>query len=91
MVPIALSGTETGRTLARRDLGILVDAATPESLLAALPLTEEGYAAERARVTARPRSFWVCGPRECTALVARLAALPGEARPKRRAVMEAAG
>ncbi len=91
VVPIALSATETGRTLARRDIGIRVDAATPEALLAALPLNEEGYAAERARVTARPRSFWVCGPSECTALVARLAALPGEAPPKGRAMMEAAG
>lgn len=91
VVPIALSATETGRTLARRDIGIRLDAATPEALLAALPLDDEGYAAERARVTARPRSFWVCGPRECAALVERLVALPGEVRPKGRAMMEAAG
>lgn len=91
VVPIALSATETGRTLARRDIGIRLDEATPEALLSALPLDVEGYAAERARVTARPRSFWVCGERECTALVERLAALPGEVRPKGRQMMEAAG
>ncbi len=88
-VPIALRGTETGRFLGSRHMGLLLDEASPASLVHHLGrVSPETYAAARARIVAEERGTWVCDERDCRALVGRLKAL----RPSTAAVsvMEAA-
>jgi succinoglycan biosynthesis protein ExoL len=76
-VPIAMRHTETGRFLAERNMGLLLDQATPAALADALqPVDEAAYAGLRNRVLAEDRATWVCGPGECRAFVERLAMLP---------------
>jgi succinoglycan biosynthesis protein ExoL len=73
-VPIAMSGTETGRFLAERRLGLLVD--DVGSLDEALgSVTPQSWTAARAKVLAEERSTWVADFGECRALVERLKAL----------------
>lgn len=75
-VPIALATTETGRFVARRDIGVLLDRATPDALETLFStMTAERYAALFAKLCAVERHQWVTDPADCRALVERLAAL----------------
>ncbi|MFB9949550.1 glycosyltransferase [Rhizobium puerariae] len=75
-VPIALSGTETGRFVGNRDIGVTIDSAMPETLAALFDgMTEARYDDLASRLAGVERNQWVTGPAECRALVARLAAL----------------
>jgi len=77
-VPIAMNGTETGRFLAERGLGLLIDDACPDGLEAALSdISRQSYGTLRQRVTARDSSDWVAGIGDCRALVERLKAVAG--------------
>lgn len=75
-VPIALSATETARFVGTRDIGVILDVATPEALQALFSgMSGERYLELASRLGAVEREQWVTGPAECKALVARLAAL----------------
>jgi succinoglycan biosynthesis protein ExoL len=75
-VPIALASTETGRFLARREIGVTLDKATPGALARIFEaMTPEAYLEQFSRVAAIERGQWVTGPADCRALVARLASL----------------
>jgi succinoglycan biosynthesis protein ExoL len=78
-VPIAMRHTETGRFLAGRDLGLLLDEATPAALAGRLESVDERtYGAMRDRLLAEDRATWVCDLGDCRALVERLANLPAD-------------
>lgn len=80
-VPIAMERTETGRFLANRHLGLLLDDASPGSLARCLgSIGPDTYAKARAKILAQDRATWVCDLRDCQALVERLAALPAKAQ-----------
>lgn len=80
-VPIALKTTETGRFLSRRDIGMTIDAATPQVLEALFSqMTAEIYAEQFARIAAIERGQWITGPADCRALVAKLASLKPDFR-----------
>ncbi len=80
-VPIALKSTETGRFLARREIGVTIDAATPDALEAMFSqMTHEIYAEQFARIAAVERGQWITGPADCRALVAKLASLKPDLR-----------
>jgi succinoglycan biosynthesis protein ExoL len=75
-VPIALAGTETGRFVAKRGIGLVRNHVTPQTLEALFnEMTEARYVDLFSRLAAVERSQWVIGPAECRALVSRLAAL----------------
>lgn len=75
-VPIAMRGTETGRFLGSRHMGLLLDDPSPASLVENLgSMTPEKYAIARERITAEDRGTWVCDERDCRDLVERLKAL----------------
>ena len=75
-VPIAMKGTETGRFLAERGLGILLDHPSADALETALGAVDpDGYAALRRRVAAHDGSEWSAGIADCLALVERLKAV----------------
>ncbi|WP_274631341.1 glycosyltransferase [Arvimicrobium flavum] len=78
VVPIAMRQTETGRFLAARQMGILLDEASAWTLGARLGEMNAGsYAAARQKILAEDRGTWVSGLRDCRALVDRLKALAG--------------
>ncbi|MDW6022609.1 glycosyl transferase family 1 [Mesorhizobium sp. BAC0120] len=86
-VPIAMRGTETGRFLAERHLGLLLDEASVASVMKLFDSFDaERYAALRGRVLAEDRGTWVCDARDCRALVERLRELTAAPEP----VMQAA-
>ncbi|MGB3388003.1 MAG: glycosyltransferase [Pseudaminobacter sp.] len=75
-VPIAMRPTETGRFLADRHLGLLLDEPSVDALQACLgTMDAEAYAAARNRIRAEDRGTWVCDLRDCRALVERLGRL----------------
>jgi succinoglycan biosynthesis protein ExoL len=75
-VPIAMRNTETGRFLADRHLGKLLDEPSVDALAALFEdLTPETYSAARRKILAEDRGTWVCDVRDCRALVERLAGL----------------
>lgn len=75
-VPIALAGTETGRFIGKRGIGLVRNQVTPQTLQALFDdMSEARYADLFSRLAAVERSQWVTGPAECRALVSRLAAL----------------
>ncbi len=75
-VPIGLAGTEAGRFIGKRGIGLVRNQVTPQTLeMLFNEMTEERYAALFSRLAAVERSQWVTGPAECRALVSRLAAL----------------
>jgi succinoglycan biosynthesis protein ExoL len=75
-VPIALSGTETGRFVENRGIGPAIERATPEALeMLFKGMTEARYLDLVSRLSAVERSQWVTGPADCRALVSRLSAL----------------
>jgi hypothetical protein len=72
VVPIALSGVETGRYLAARGFGLpLADLDDLEGVLEGM--TPTTYAALRAEVERRPAGAFAVGPTECRDLVRALA------------------
>ncbi|MBN9075611.1 MAG: glycosyl transferase family 1 [Rhizobiales bacterium 65-79] len=76
-VPIAMRRTETGRFLAGRDMGLLLDEARPPALARVLgPLGEAEYMRLREKILAEDRATWVSDLSDCRALVERLANLP---------------
>ncbi|WP_180356096.1 glycosyltransferase [Aliirhizobium smilacinae] len=80
-VPIALKSTETGHFLARRDIGVTIDKATPEALEALFDgMTAEVYGEHFARIAAVERGQWITGPADCRSLVAKLASLKPDLR-----------
>jgi succinoglycan biosynthesis protein ExoL len=80
-VPIAMRETETGRFLADRHLGLLLDDASPDALAALLgSLPVEEYAIKRKKIVAQDRGTWVCDLGDCRALVDRLQNLAAGAR-----------
>jgi succinoglycan biosynthesis protein ExoL len=79
-VPVAISGTETGRFLAERHLGLLLDEVSVASITELFDSVDsERYASLRGRVLAEDRGTWVCDARDCRALVERLRGLTAEA------------
>ncbi|CAD7038494.1 glycosyl transferase family 1 [Pseudorhizobium endolithicum] len=75
-VPIALSSTETGRVLDRRNLGLTLEKADPQELVRQF----EAMDADRYRrlfdeIGNTPRSMWLANADDCSALVTRLAGL----------------
>jgi succinoglycan biosynthesis protein ExoL len=78
-VPIAMRRTETGRFLAGRDLGLLLDEATPAALADLVgSVGDTAYGSLRERILAEDRATWVCDLGDCRALVERLANLPAD-------------
>jgi len=70
-VPIALKRVETGRWLARRHAGLLLD--DPVELLPQLrALTSQAYLALAQATADIPRADLICGPADCEALVREL-------------------
>jgi succinoglycan biosynthesis protein ExoL len=83
-VPIAMRETETGRFLAERYMGVLLDAASVPALEERLAdMDSSRYAAIRWKILAEDRGTWVCDLRDCRALVDRLKALAGATAPVR--------
>jgi succinoglycan biosynthesis protein ExoL len=79
-VPIAMTQTETGRFLADRHMGLLLDEPSVSALSSLLAdMNARSYAAARQRILAEDRGTWVCDLRDCRALVDRLKALAGSA------------
>ena len=77
-VPIAMRKTETGRFLAARQMGILLDEASVSALGERLGDMNAGsYATARQKILAEDRGTWVSDLRDCRALVDRLKALAG--------------
>jgi succinoglycan biosynthesis protein ExoL len=77
-VPIAMYGTETGRFLAERRIGLLVEDASPSGLRAVLGAVDpERYAALHRRLAAHDGAEWVAGIADCRTLVERLKAVAG--------------
>lgn len=75
-VPIALSSTETGRFLARRELGMLLPQAQAEDIARRFEaLGVDDYLQLFAKLADSHRSAWSVGRAECQALVRQLAAL----------------
>jgi succinoglycan biosynthesis protein ExoL len=75
-VPIALASTETGRFVASRDIGVTLETATPDVLVAMFKaMTQARYMQLFDAVAAIDRSQWVTDTPHCRALVARLGAL----------------
>jgi succinoglycan biosynthesis protein ExoL len=77
VVPIARAGTETGRWLAARELGLLVDDPVTDTVAALSALTAAAYQRLKARTLALDISDVVADLSDCRALVAAL----GEAAP----------
>lgn len=75
-LPMALSSTETGRFLKRRELGLLLERAHPPEIVRRFEtLSGEDYLSLFARLADTDRSVWAVGRAECQALVRQLAAL----------------
>ena len=75
-VPIAMKGTETGRFLAERGLGVLLDYPSVDALETALGMVDRnGYAKLHRRVAAHDGNEWSAGVGDCRALVERLKAI----------------
>jgi hypothetical protein len=73
VVPIAMNGTETARFLTERRLGLLLEEATVEALVARFGnLTPGGYGALRDAMMAQAPETWICGPADCRRLVEKL-------------------
>jgi succinoglycan biosynthesis protein ExoL len=80
-VPIAMRSTETGRFLADRHLGLLLDDPSADALAALLGgLGADDYAVKRRKIVAQDRGTWVCDLGDCRALVDRLQGLAGSHR-----------
>ncbi|WP_246659269.1 glycosyl transferase family 1 [Rhizobium sp. FY34] len=80
-VPIALSATETGRFLAARQIGLLLDRADPQALQQRFDALDGAeYQALFDALAATERTQWVTDRSDCQALVRQLAAL-GRAAP----------
>lgn len=78
VVPIAMNGTETARFLTERRLGLLLEEATVEALVARFGnLTPGGYGALRDAMTAQDPETWICGPADCRRLVEKLRRVAG--------------
>lgn len=73
VVPIAMKGTETARFLTERRLGLLLEEATVEALVAQFGnLTPGGYGALRDAMAAQDPETWICGAADCRRLVEKL-------------------
>lgn len=84
-VPVALGRDETGRFLRRHEMGVVLDEAAPDGLLATFGgFDAADYAAQTARLDALPRSVWSTDPAECRRLVKALAAAGGVSHEKLR-------
>jgi succinoglycan biosynthesis protein ExoL len=69
-VPLAQASVETGRRLAARGLGVLLEEPlAPQLERFFRTLTAERWATLRAAVLRTPRSAWACSPDECRAVV----------------------
>jgi succinoglycan biosynthesis protein ExoL len=78
VVPIAMRRTETGRFLAARKLGLLLDEPSLDGLKTALDgIDAQGHATLRHRVARHDDTEWVAGIGDCRALVERLASVAG--------------
>lgn len=73
-VPLALNGVETGRWLAARGLGVLMDDPATELETVLETMTPGRYRALAARAAAAPAADFVAGPDDCRELINRLAA-----------------
>lgn len=81
-VPITLATTETGRFVARRDMGVTLESVTPDALQTLFStMDSEAYGQMFSRLTAIDRGQWVTDAADCRALVARLGALNTEFPP----------
>ena len=88
-VPIAMKSTETGRFLADRHLGLLLEEASADALVALVgSFTADEYSTRRHKIVAQDRGTWVCDLADCRALVERLQGLAGAVR--QGALLEAA-
>lgn len=77
-VPIARAGTETGRFLADRGIGIVLDTCSADELVRMFSGLEGDRTAEqRAQLDAVDDATWTAVRGDCEALVARLATLKG--------------
>jgi succinoglycan biosynthesis protein ExoL len=89
-VPIAMRQTETGRFLAERQLGLLLDEPSVEGLTAVFGGVDgQGHAVLRQRIVAQDPANWVSDIDDCRALVERLTSLAGS-RIGSNALLEAA-
>lgn len=81
-VPITLATTETGRFVARRNMGVTLESVTPDALQTLFStMNSEAYGQMFSRLTAIDRGQWVTDAADCRALVARLGALNTEFPP----------
>lgn len=77
-VPIALGDVETGRWLAARGAGLVLDPHEHVAALRALLMAQDAadYAAMRDRIAAIDRAALIAGPADCAALVALVSGAP---------------
>ncbi len=81
-MPITLATTETGRFVARRNMGVTLESVTPDALQTLFStMNSEAYGQMFSRLTAIDRGQWVTDAADCRALVARLGALNTEFPP----------
>ncbi|WKL59047.1 glycosyltransferase [Asticcacaulis sp. ZE23SCel15] len=75
-VPIAMSGTETGKFVSRHGIGLTLDEATPQALMALFEtLTPDRLSALRAALKACPPSLFTATRDDCVGFVDRLKTL----------------
>lgn len=80
--PVALSGTEVAREMARLDIGLFVDSIDPGDVARRLAaVTSERLEELRRRQRAVPGSTWQSGPADALRLVARLRGMAEPAAP----------
>lgn len=92
IVPLALKGTETGRYLARRRLGLLLPQLDVESLANLLaPINETMLSAMRARIAAWDPRTWRMTQDDCIELVDVLAGRQRKASVSPKKVLELVG
>lgn len=90
-VPIAMKGTETGRFLAERGLGVLLDNPSVDALETALgAVNRSGYSALRHQVSDHDGNEWSAGIADCRVLVERLKAVAGGSYDTGDVLLEAA-
>jgi len=79
-VPIAMKGTETARFLSMRDVGLVLEEASADSLAALIgAMTPDRFADAAERIGQCHVSTWVFNSTDCEALVRRFAALTRKA------------
>ncbi|MEP7453578.1 glycosyltransferase [Phyllobacterium sp. SB3] len=70
VVPIALTGTQTASYLQQRNMGLILDDATPEALSAMFSYLDQAiYTEARTRIVLQPKNSWQYSSTDCVEFV----------------------